>query len=254
LNWEEALAYCENLNYAGYEDWRLPNARELQSIVDYSRAPVVTNSAAIDPIFNTSRITNEAGQIDFPAFWSSTTHANVRSGGNASYVNFGRSMGYMNGQWMDVHGAGAQRSDPKTGSAADWPTGHGPQGDAIRVDNYVRCVTDSNSSTNANGNPSTITGGGETNAQPSQGQPSDTGKNNGQQGQRPQLDFTSAAAQLGVTEEALRSALGAPPPDFSATAAQLGVTEQVLIVALGLPACGPPNGGVQGQQPPPPSN
>ena len=81
------------------------------------------------------------GGVDYPAFWSSTTHANQVSGGNASYVNFGRALGYMNNQWVDVHGAGAQRSDPKTGSAADWPTGHGPQGDAIRGSNYVRCVT-----------------------------------------------------------------------------------------------------------------
>ena len=32
--------------------------------------------------------------------------------------------------------------DPKTGSASDYPTGHGPQGDAIRVDNHVRLVRD----------------------------------------------------------------------------------------------------------------
>ncbi len=51
-------------------------------------------------------------------------------------------MGYMNGRWMDVHGAGAQRSDPKTGDPDDWPTGHGPQGDAIRIYNYVRLVRD----------------------------------------------------------------------------------------------------------------
>ena len=38
---------------------------------------------------------------------------------------------------MDVHGAGCQRSDPKEGEAA---LGHGPQGDAQRVLNYVRCV------------------------------------------------------------------------------------------------------------------
>ena len=49
-------------------------------------------------------------------------------------------MGYMNGRWIDVHGAGAQRSDPKQGDPADWPTGHGPQGDAIRIYNYVRVV------------------------------------------------------------------------------------------------------------------
>jgi hypothetical protein len=41
---------------------------------------------------------------------------------------------------MDVHGAGAQRSDPKTGDASDYPQGHGPQGDVIRINNYVRCV------------------------------------------------------------------------------------------------------------------
>ena len=41
---------------------------------------------------------------------------------------------------MDVHGAGAQRSDPKTGNAGDYPQGHGPQGDVVRINNYVRCV------------------------------------------------------------------------------------------------------------------
>jgi hypothetical protein len=112
MNYEAALNYCENLDTAGSSDWRLPNVKELQSLVDYSRSPDATNSAAIDPIFNTSIITNEAGQLDYPAFWSSTTHASLR-GGNGAYVNFGRSMGYMNGQWIDVHGAGAQRSDPK---------------------------------------------------------------------------------------------------------------------------------------------
>ena len=145
LNWEEALAWVQQKNdenYLGYSDWRLPDVKELQSIVDYGRSPDTTDSAAIDPLFNVTAITNEADQIDYPAYWSSTTHANMRSGGNAAYVNFGRSMGYMNGRWMDVHGAGAQRSDPKSGDPDDWPTGHGPQGDAIRIYNYVRLVRD----------------------------------------------------------------------------------------------------------------
>jgi len=47
-------------------------------------------------------------------------------------------------QLMDVHGAGAQRSDPKTGDAADYPEGHGPQGDVIRIMHYVRLVRDIN--------------------------------------------------------------------------------------------------------------
>jgi len=42
--------------------------------------------------------------------------------------------------YMDVHGAGAQRSDPKAGDPAMFPHGRGPQGDVIRIYNYVRLV------------------------------------------------------------------------------------------------------------------
>jgi len=45
---------------------------------------------------------------------------------------------------MDVHGAGAQRSDPKAGNPDDFPHGRGPQGDVIRINNLVRCVRDVN--------------------------------------------------------------------------------------------------------------
>ena len=137
MNWQEALKYAQDLEYGGYDDWRLPNAKELQYIVDYSRSPDTTGSPAIDSIFQTTSIENEAGQKDYPYFWSSTTHLDGPSpGSNAAYVAFGRALGKMHGEVMDVHGAGAQRSDPKTGS----PTSRGPQGDMIRVDNYVRCV------------------------------------------------------------------------------------------------------------------
>jgi hypothetical protein len=140
MNWSDALVYCEGSSAAGFDDWRLPNAKELQSIVDYSRSPATSNSAAIDPIFSVTSITNEAGETDYPFYWSGTTHADSSGRGSfAAYVSFGKALGYMN-SWVDVHGAGAQRSDPKTGSASDYPQGHGPQGDAVRVNNYVRCV------------------------------------------------------------------------------------------------------------------
>ncbi len=41
-DWQEALAYAESSETANYSDWRLPNAKELQSIVDYTRSPQTT--------------------------------------------------------------------------------------------------------------------------------------------------------------------------------------------------------------------
>jgi len=38
-------------------EWWLPNAKELGSIVDYTRAPSVTGSPALDPVFNCTAIT-----------------------------------------------------------------------------------------------------------------------------------------------------------------------------------------------------
>lgn len=146
LDWQEALAWVESKNaagYRGYSDWRLPNAKELQSLLDYSRSPDTTGSAAINPLFSVSGIVNEAGQDDYPAYWSGTTHVSMTAnndGASAVYVNFGRSMGYMDERWVDVHGAGAQRSDPKAGDPAEYPYGRGPQGDAIRIFNHARLV------------------------------------------------------------------------------------------------------------------
>ncbi len=58
----------------------------------------------------------------------------------AMYLSFGEAQGKMNGRLMDVHGAGAQRSDPKSGDESDYPQYHGPQGDVQYVYNYARCV------------------------------------------------------------------------------------------------------------------
>ena len=46
FNWCSALDYCESLELAGHDDWRLPNVRELQSIVDYGRS-----GPSIEPVF-----------------------------------------------------------------------------------------------------------------------------------------------------------------------------------------------------------
>ena len=179
MNWQDALAWVQKKNaekYLGRNDWRMPSVKELQCIVDYTRSPDATRSAAVNPLFNCTTITNEARQADYPFYWSATTHAGFMGGGAAMYVAFGRAAGWMSPRAMaggppelrggfgsgpgpggppgavpqgrdagdyhfvDVHGAGAQRSDPKAGDPAQFPHGRGPQGDVIRIYNYVRLV------------------------------------------------------------------------------------------------------------------
>ena len=162
--WTNALAWVQtqnSLNYSGYNDWRMPDIKELQSILDYSHSPDYDGMPAINSsFFNCSSIINEAGVADFPYYWSSTTHegytTNNTGGADADYVAFGRALGWPTTQtnWIDVHGAGAQRCDPKVGPPFAFATtkqvtlngttytgySFGPQGDAIRGMNYLRLV------------------------------------------------------------------------------------------------------------------
>lgn len=101
--------------------------------------------------------TSSAPEYGF--YWSGTSHVENGSGDYAVYVAFGRALGWMqqkDGSYklMDVHGAGAQRSDPKTGNASDYPHGFGPQGDVIRINNMVRLVRDASSTSSDNTNQS----------------------------------------------------------------------------------------------------
>ncbi|MCF7848372.1 MAG: sulfatase-like hydrolase/transferase [Kiritimatiellales bacterium] len=148
MDWPTALEYAEGMEFAGHSDWRLPNAKELQSIIDYTRSPDTTGSAAIDPVFEATEIKNEGGKKDYAHYWSSSSHVSTRGADAATYFAFGRSLGWMgpdgNKKLMDVHGAGSQRSDPKTGDASRFPYGRGPQGDVIRIDNMVRLVRGGN--------------------------------------------------------------------------------------------------------------
>jgi len=149
LDWGEALAHCEDLDSAGYTDWRLPDAKELQSIVDYRRSPDTTDSAAIDALFDATVITGEDGYDNYGFYWTGTTHLDgIDLGAAGVYVSFGEGLGYMSmtpdepENYLDVHGAGAQRSDPKSGDRDDYPQTFGPQGDVLRVYNMARCVRD----------------------------------------------------------------------------------------------------------------
>jgi len=137
MDWEHALAYAQtqnSTNYLGHNDWRLPNAKELQSLVDYTRSPYATNTANIGPainvLFSCTGILNDGGKADYPYYWTSTSAMSMANGSypSAWYVAFGQA---EDGKGENLHGAGAVRFDRKTVG-----TGEGEE----RVLNYVRLV------------------------------------------------------------------------------------------------------------------
>ena len=75
VTWSNALSSCNNLNYGGQTDWRLPNLKELLSLIDYA------NSGPALPSDN-----HFAG-VQSGLYWSSTTLAGDTS--HAWYVYLG---------------------------------------------------------------------------------------------------------------------------------------------------------------------
>lgn len=143
--WADALDYCESMTLGEYSDWRLPDNKELQSIVEYGK----TSVPAIDTDFFDSTFNNSYGGGDFDGdygwYWTSTTLKDFPL--NASYIAFGRAYSTTNNDltdysgYHDWHGAGAQRSDPKNGIVEmDGDSCSITACDEERGSNYVRCV------------------------------------------------------------------------------------------------------------------
>lgn len=63
MTWSNAVEFCNRMNYGGYADWRLPNARELESLLSYD-----SDGYGFHTLFN----------VDLSSggyYWTSTTYA-----------------------------------------------------------------------------------------------------------------------------------------------------------------------------------
>ncbi len=139
MNWVDALDYADKAEIAGHSDWRLPNTKELQSLVDYEKK---TFPAINTDFFNTTVKTFESIN-DAYYFWTSTTQGDFKW--TADYVAFGQAWSKKNSsatEYFDWHGAGAQRSDPKSGKSSDYELASDMASDYISINNWVRLVRD----------------------------------------------------------------------------------------------------------------
>jgi hypothetical protein len=73
-SWQEAINYCNDLDYGGYDDWRLPSRIELESITDYGKS---------NPSIDTDLF------IDTPVKWILTTTSFVMDSKRKWSVNQG---------------------------------------------------------------------------------------------------------------------------------------------------------------------
>ncbi len=80
--WKTALSGCEGFSYAGYSDWRLPNRRELFSIVKFEGVAA--------PFINTTYFLNTVSG----AYWTSTTYVPGGTDAMAVCFNNGSVIGY----------------------------------------------------------------------------------------------------------------------------------------------------------------
>ena len=72
--WGPAITYAEGLTFAGFTDWRVPNVKELMSIINFSlSSPTIDNTKFVNTYSN--------------YYWTSTT--NIPNTIAAWYITFG---------------------------------------------------------------------------------------------------------------------------------------------------------------------
>jgi len=74
MKWQQAIDYCEELDYGGTTSWRLPEYKELMTLVDH-----VHSYPAIDPVF----------QCESHYYWSATVYEGDVNEARYVHFNFG---------------------------------------------------------------------------------------------------------------------------------------------------------------------
>ena len=91
-SWNEAIDYCNGLSLGGHTDWRLPNVRELSSLIDFSQyRPALPSGHPFD-------------NVQSDDYWSSTTFAR-----------------YSHSAWLVCLDYGGVSLDVKSGNGYVWP-------------------------------------------------------------------------------------------------------------------------------------
>jgi len=123
--WSDALIDCSGLSLGGHSDWRLPNLKELRSLVNYQQSDqaVWLNGQGFTGV-----------QVD--SYWSSTTSAPSTSTSAAWFVVMGFGDVEYSNKTFDYYvlavrsgQAGGTVSLPKTGQATSYTISDGEDGD-----------------------------------------------------------------------------------------------------------------------------
>lgn len=83
-----AIAYCTNLTWGGYQDWRVPNVRELQSLLDFGQSGLILPTE--NPFLG----------VQPDHYWSSTTVPWDGTVGYIVHLGYGRTIhDYKSNPW-----------------------------------------------------------------------------------------------------------------------------------------------------------
>jgi murein DD-endopeptidase MepM/ murein hydrolase activator NlpD len=142
MNWQQALDYVKTVNTGGYTDWRLPNKKEMRSLIDYSQF--------IPPLPQGNPFTNV---VSGGYYWSSTTLANDPCFAWVVDMQYGAvsvDNGYGFAKWYDCF-AWPVRGGQCGGSGNSYADSFVfPNGSEATTDNFIKIKNTIKSSNNQN--------------------------------------------------------------------------------------------------------